>query len=83
MRVPAVQSRARAHALLAVLDVRVEEFLDPAAIEAHQVIMVLAFVEFEDRLCLIRSCCATADRPCSNSGQHAVYGGQADIHMLV
>jgi hypothetical protein len=38
------------NALLALLDVRVEKFLDSAAIQAHQMVMVLAFIQLENRL---------------------------------
>ncbi|MNT12660.1 hypothetical protein D3C72_1475960 [compost metagenome] len=70
------------NALLPVLDFRVEELLDARAVEAHQVVMVLAFVEFENRLAGFKV--VAREQACLlELGQHAVDGGQADIHMLV
>ena len=72
--------RACATALLALLDLGVEELLDPAAVEAHQVVVVLALVELEHRLAGLEVV-ARQDAGLLELHQHAVDRGQADVGM--
>jgi len=67
---------------LALLDLRVEELLDPAALQAHQVIVVLALVQLEHRLARLEVV------PRQYAGllelrEHPVDGGQPDVQPFV
>ena len=68
-------------AALALLDLGVEELLDPAAVEADQVVVVLALVELEHRLAGLEVV-ARQDAGLLELHQHAVDGGQADVGVL-
>ena len=63
---------------LALFDLGVEELLDTTAVQAHQVVVVLALVEFEHRLARLEV--AAPQQPgLLELHQHAVDGGQADV----
>ena len=66
---------------LALLDLGVVELLDPAAVEADQVVVVLALVELEHRLAGLEVV-ARQDAGLLELHQHAVDGGQADVGVL-
>src|SRR5690606_8466097 len=66
---------------LQALDVGVEEFLDPAAAQADQVVVVVALVEFEDGLAGFEVA-ALEQAGLLELGQHTVDGGQADLVVL-
>ena len=63
---------------LALLDLGVEEFLDTAAVHAHQVVVVLALVELEHRLAALEVI-ARQDAGLLELHQHAIDGCQTDI----
>ena len=68
--------------VLALLDFRVKKLLNSAAIQAYQVVMVLAFVEFIHRLATFKLAA------CEQAGllklhQYTVNGGQADVGALI
>ena len=70
--------RASAIGALALLDLGVEELLDAAAGQAHQVVVVLALVELEHRLARLEI--AARQQPgLLELHQHAVDRGQADV----
>src|SRR5690606_17047211 len=66
---------------LQALDIGVEEFLDPAAAQADQVVVVVALVEFEDRLAGFEVA-ALEQAGLLELGQHTVDGRQADLVVL-
>lgn len=66
---------------LAFLDLGVEELLDPAALQAHQVVVVVALVELEDGLARFEVM-ALQEAGLFELGEHPVDGGQADIHVF-
>ncbi len=66
------------HGVLALLDLGVEELLDPAAVQADQVVVVLALVELEHRLAGLEVV-ARQDAGLLELHQHPVDGGQADV----
>ena len=68
-------------AALALLDLGVEELLDPAAVEADEVVVVLALVQLEHRLAGLEVG-ARQDAGLLELHQHAVDGGQADVGVL-
>ena len=72
---------ALATRVLALLDLGVVELLDPAAVQAHQVVVVRALVEFVDRLAALEMA-AGQDAGLLELRQHAVHGGQADVGAL-
>jgi hypothetical protein len=67
--------------LLALFDFFIEKFFDPSTIETDQVIVVRSFVEFENRLASFEVI-AMQQSGLLKLGQHTVYRGQADIHIL-
>ena len=67
--------------MLALLDLRVEELLHPATTQAHQVVMVLAFVELEHRLAGFKVAARQQAR-LFELHQHPVDRGQADVGAL-
>jgi hypothetical protein len=69
------------NALLALLDLGIEEFLHAAAVEAHQVVVVLALVELVDGLARFEV--VARQQPCLlELREHAIDRGQANVHML-
>ena len=68
--------------VLSALDLGVEEFLDLAALHADQVVVMAAFVEFEDRLAGFEVV-ALEQAGLLELRQHAIDGGQADVHAFV
>ena len=68
--------------VLAFLDFAVEEFLDLAALQADQMIVVVAQVEFEHGLVAVEVV-ANQQPGLLELGQHAVDGGEADILAFV
>jgi hypothetical protein len=67
--------------VLALLDLGVEEFLHPAALQAHQVVVVVAFVELEDGLARFEVM-ALEEAGLFELGEDPIDGGQADIHVF-
>ena len=67
---------------LALFDFGVEEFFYAAALQAHQVIVVAALIEFEHSFAAFK---VVADQESGllELGEHAVHGGEADVFMLV
>ena len=67
--------------LLALLDLGVEELLDTAALQADQVIVMVALVELEDRLAGLEV--AAFEQPrLFELAEHAVDGRQADVLLF-
>ena len=64
--------------LLAALNFGVEEFLDPAAIEAHQMVVVLTFIDLVDRLARLEVA-AVEQAGLLELRQHPVHRGQTDV----
>ena len=64
--------------LLAAFNLGVEELLDPTAVEADQMVMVLAFVELVDRFAAFKLA-AGEQTGLLELHQDTVDGGQADI----
>src|SRR5690606_16267787 len=67
--------------VLALLDLGIEELLDVAALQAHEVIVMLAFVELEDRFADLEVV-ALEQAGLLELAEHAIYGRQADVLML-
>ena len=63
---------------LAALDIRIEEFLDPAALKAYEVIVMSALVELEHRLAGLEVMPDEQSR-LLELREHAVYRGEPDI----
>ena len=68
--------------LLAAFNFSVKELLNPAAIEAHQMVVVLAFVELVDRFAAFKLA-AGQQTGLLELHQHAVDGGQANVGAFV
>lgn len=67
--------------ILAFLDFRVVEFLDPAAINADQMIVMLAAVDFEHGLARFEK--MAFQQPCLfELREYAINGRQSDIHVF-
>lgn len=66
---------------LAFLDFRIVEFLDAAALQADQVVVVLAIVELEHGLARFEMM-AFKQASVFELGEHPIDGGQANIDML-
>ena len=66
------------HVVLAFFDLGVVELFDLAAVQAHQVVVVLAFVDLIDRLARLKIAAVKQAR-LYKLGQHAVHSGQADV----
>src|SRR3954471_15247535 len=78
-RVPVQLEAALARDLvLALLDLHVVKLLDPAALQAHEVVVMAALVELVHRLAGLEVLPREQARVLE-LGQHAVDGGQADI----
>ena len=57
------------------------KLLDTATIQAHQMVVVLAFVEFKHRLAAFKV--RSAQKPgLFKLGEHAVDGGQANVNVF-
>jgi dihydroxyacetone kinase DhaKLM complex PTS-EIIA-like component DhaM len=69
-------------AVLAFLDFGVEEFLDLAALQADQMVVVVALVEFEHRLVAVEMM-ADQQSGLLELGEHAINRGQPDILAFV
>jgi hypothetical protein len=67
--------------VLALLDLGVVELLDLAALQADQVVVVLALVQFEDRLAGLEVMPLQQAR-LLELGQHPIDRGQADVHAV-
>jgi hypothetical protein len=63
------------------LDLGIEKLLHPAAVQADQVVVVLAFVEFVDRLARLEIA-AREQAGLLELHEHAVHGGQADVGVI-
>jgi len=70
------------HPQLPLFDLGVIEFFDPAALNAHEVIMMAALVQFEYRLARFEVM-ALQDSGVFELSQNAVHGGEPDIQTLV
>lgn len=62
---------------LARLDLGIKKLLDPATVHTHDVVVVMAFVEFKNRLAVFKVASAQ-DAGLLKLRQHAVHRGQAD-----
>ena len=80
-RGPAARSPGSAPRALALLDLGVVELLDAAAGQAHQVVVMLAFVQLEHRLAGLEVA-AREQAGLLELHQHAVDRGQADVGAL-
>ena len=69
------------HTVLALFNLGVKKLLHFAAVQAHQMVVVLAFIEFKNRLAALKMA-AAQDAGLLELGQHAVHRGQADIGAL-
>ena len=67
--------------LLAPFDFVIEEFLDPAAIEADEMVMMRPLVEFEYRLAGFEMI-AMQQPSLLELGQHAIDRRKADVHVV-
>jgi len=67
--------------MLTPLDFLVEKFLDPATIEANQMIVVRSYVEFEYRFAGFEMV-AVQQPGLLELGQYAIYCCQPDIHVF-
>lgn len=70
------------HPQLPLFDLGVVEFFDPAALNAHEVIMMAALVQFEYRLARFEVM-ALQDSGVFELSQDAVHGGESDIQTLI
>jgi hypothetical protein len=76
-----LETAALGHGPLTAFDLGVEEFLDPAAAQAHQMVVVAAFVELEHRFAGFEV--AAHQQPgLLELHQHPVDGGQPDVRAL-
>ena len=66
---------------LSMLDLRVVELFHAATLQADQMIVMTAFVEFKNRLAGIEMV-ALQQTGLLELRQYAIHGGQADIHIL-
>ena len=66
---------------LALFDLGIEEFFDAPALQAHQMVVVPALVELEDRFPRLEMV-ADQESCLLELGQHAVNGGKPDVHTL-
>src|SRR5688572_23721412 len=81
-RMPVKREAALARDLvLALLDVGVIELLDPAALQAHQVVVVAALVELVNRLAGLEVLAREQPRLLELL-EHAVDGGEADVDAV-
>ena len=67
--------------VLPLFDRRVEEFLHPAALQTDQMVVVLAFVQFENRLAGFKM--VALQQACLlELGEDTVDGGEADVESV-
>src|SRR5258708_5982491 len=69
------------HPLLAFLDLGVVELLDPPALQAHEVVVVSAFVQLVDRLAALEMV-AHQQPGLLELREHAIDRGEPDVGML-
>jgi hypothetical protein len=68
--------------ILALLDLGVEELLNLAALHAHEVIVMAALIQLEDRLAAFEM--VSSEQPgLLELGEHPIYGGKTDIHAFL
>ena len=67
--------------MLAFFDFRVEELLDFAALQTDQMVVMVAFVEFEHRTAALKMM-ALQQASLLELGQHAVDSGQSDVRTF-
>jgi len=73
-----LEAQARRDLVLPFLDAHVRELLHPAAVRAHDVVVVLTLVQFEDGGAALEV--VTCDQPGGlELGEHAVHGRQPDV----
>jgi len=73
-----LEPQPRGDFLLLFLDAVVREFLDPATVRAHDVVVVLPLVELEDGGATLEV--MARDEPSGlELGEHSVHGGEPDI----
>lgn len=70
------------HSLLPRFDFCVIKLFDATAVQAHHVVMVLAFVEFINRFAAFKVV-AAQDAGLFKLRQHAVNSGQADVGVFI
>lgn len=68
--------------VLPFFNLSVKEFLDATAVQTHQMVMVLSFVEFINRLAALEMT-ATQNIGLFKLRQHPVHRGQADVRALL
>jgi len=73
-----LEAQARRDLVLPFLDARVRELLDPAAVRAHDVVVVLALVQLEDGGAALEVV-ARDEAGGLELGEHAVHGRQPDV----
>jgi len=73
-----LETEPRGDFALPLLDRGVREFLDPSAVVADDVVVVLSLVELEDRRAALEVMAGHESRRLE-LGQHAIDGGQADV----
>src|SRR5512135_17979 len=76
-----LKAAAARHLVLALLDLGVEELLDPAALQTDEVIVVPALVELEHRLAGLEMLARKQSR-LLELREHPINGRQADIDPL-
>lgn len=69
------------HLVLAPLDLGIGEFLDASALQADEMVVMLAVFEFEYRLAGLEMM-ALQQADLLELGEHAIYRGQADVEIL-
>ena len=63
---------------MTLFDVSVDELLDATALQTHQVVVVLALIEFEE--CATRlEIAALENARLLELGEHAIHGGKPDV----
>ena len=70
------------NAILSFFDLRVVELFDAPAIDADQMVVVLAVVDFEDGLAGFEKV-AFEQAGLLELGQYAIDGGQANVHVFI
>lgn len=70
------------NAVLALLDFSVDELFDFAALQADQMIVVVAMIEFEYRLVAIEMVAHQQAR-LLELGEHAIHRGQSNVLTIV
>ena len=70
------------HRLLAVFDFRVVKLLDPATVQTHQMVMVLALVQLVHGFSALKVA-AAQDTGLLKLGQNPVHSGKSDVGAVL